>query len=233
LDDPSPFNFVRYSVDAAQRSTYARIHGVDGWDRVNENIGTLAKLRAEGHKIEMGLAFLITPYNFHEVFDFCVWAEKYKPDFVHLRPAYLDADYIDKEYPGGGAEMKDKIVPSMRDLAAEITKRWKNVFFRIDKFEGFWTPKQYTKCRATPLMAVTSGDGAFLVCQDRGISKDEEYLRWGNYNTQTFEEIWWGEDHRRVIEAIDLKRCPRCVENAYNEIIEHCFINDGMKMDLI
>lgn len=233
LTDPTPFNFIRYSVDAATKDTYKKIHGVDGWDRVNENIQNHADLRAEGHKIEMGLAFLITPWNWDEVESFVDWAQKFNPDFIHIRPAYLDAGYLDIRYPGGGIEMKEKIVPALRKCAKDISEKYENVYFRVDKFEGFWSPKIYSKCRATPLMAVTSGDGAFLVCQDRGISKDEEYLRWGNYNTQSFKEIWWGKEHKEVIEKIDLPRCPRCVENGYNEIIEHVYINDALRADLV
>lgn len=233
LTDPTPFNFIRYSVDAATRETYKKIHGVDGWERVNENIKHHAYLREMGYRIEMGLAFLITPWNWDEVGAFVDWAQKFNPDFIHIRPAYLDAGYLDARYPGGGQEMKDVIVPSLRKTAKEISEKYENVYFRVDKFEGFWTPKIYSKCRATPLMAVTSGDGAFLVCQDRGISKDEEYLRWGNYNTQTFKEIWWGKEHQEVINKIDLPRCPRCVENSYNEIIEHVVMNDSLVADLI
>ncbi len=233
LNDPTPFDFVRFSVDAASRETYQEIHGVDGWERVNKNISNLADLRAGGLKTEMGLAFLLTPKNYTETMAFCEWAQKFNPDFIHIRPAYLDADYIQKEYPGGGVDMKERIVPSLKELAREITARWDNVFFRVEKFDGFWTPKLYTKCRATPLIAVTSGDGAFLVCQDRGISRDEEYLRWGNYNTQSFRDIWWSEEHRRVLDGIDLDRCPRCVEASYNEIIEHVFVDDKIKVNLL
>lgn len=27
--------------------------------------------------------------------------------------------------------------------------------------------------------------------------------------------------------------CPRCVNNGYNEIIEHCFMDDKLRIDLI
>lgn len=233
LDDPTPFDFIRYSVDAGTKDTYKKIHGVDGWDRVNANIARHRDLRKAGHKIEMGLAFLITPWNSHEVETFVEWAQQYEPDFIHLRPAYLDADYLDQQYPGGGAAMKDKIVPGLRHVAEALEAKYANVYFRVDKFEGFWTPKQYLKCRSTPLMAVTSGDGAFLICQDRGISSDENYLRWGDYNKQTFQEIWFGEEHKAVLEKIDLPKCPRCVMNTYNEVVESVFMDDKMKLDLI
>lgn len=233
LNDPTPFNFVRYSVDAATRETYQRIHGVDGWERVNANIQRHADLRASGAQIEMGLAFLITPWNYQEVCDFVAWGQRFMPDFIHIRPAYLDAAYIQKNYPGGGMDLKDRIIPQMAETAKVLEAEYENVYFRVDKFEGFWSPKKYSKCRSTPLMAVTSGDGAFLVCQDRGISSDESCLRWGNYNTQSFEEIWWGAEHKKVLESIDLDRCPRCVEVGYNEIIEQVYMSDGLKSALL
>lgn len=237
LDDVTPFDFVRYSVDAATAETYQAIHRVpkgDGWERVNKNIAAHKKLRDQGHNIEMGLAFLITPLNFHEVYQFCEWAQQYEPDFIHIRPAYLEADYLDKEYPNGGVHLKDQVIPNLREMAKRIKADFPNAYFTIEKFEGFWTPKEYTKCRATPLMAVTSGDGAFLVCQDRGIMSNENYLRWGNYNSQSFEDIWWGAEHRKVIDSIDLVTCPRCVEAFYNLVIEKGFVEgDVMKLDLI
>lgn len=233
LSDPTPFDFIRYSVDAGSRETYKKIHGVDGWERVNENIARHAELRKHGEKIEMGLAFLITPWNCLEVEPFVEWAQKYEPDFIHFRPAYLDAHYIDQLYPGGGRDLKDRIIPGLRETARQLEAKYDNVFFRADKFEGFWTPKLYAKCRATPLMAVTSGDGAFLVCQDRGISVQENYLRWGNYNTQSFEDIWWGREHEEVLKRIDLPKCPRCVMNGYNEIVENVFMEDKLKADII
>jgi MoaA/NifB/PqqE/SkfB family radical SAM enzyme len=236
LDDPTPFDFVRYSVDAATADTYQKIHRVpkgDGWERVNKNISNHAKLRSEGLKNELGLAFVITPINWHEIEQFCEWGQQFNPDFIQIRPAYLDPDYLDREYPGGGKAVKDEIIPKLIESSKRLEKQYKNVFFRIEKFDGFWTEKIYGKCRATPLMAVTSGDGRFIVCQDRGTSLRESYLRFGNYNEQKFEEIWGSPEHRKVIESIDLSNCPRCVLNGYNEIIEHGFINDSMKMSLL
>ena len=187
LDDPTPFSFIRFSVDAATPQTYERIHRVDGWDRVNTNISRVAKLRSNGAKIELGLAFLITPLNWEEAEDFVVWGQQYQPDFIHLRPAYLDPAYMHEDYTDGAETLQHTIIPRMAEMKERVERVWSNVFFRTDKFEGFWTPKQYSKCRANPLMAVTAADGSFLICQDRGIGGDDAALRWGNYNEQSFE----------------------------------------------
>lgn len=233
LNDPKAFDFIRYSVDAATPETYKKIHRFDGWDKVVSNIQRHADMRAAGENIEMGLAFLITPSNYEETGDFCDWAQQFKPDFVHIRPAFLDSDYLNEQYPGGGEALKNDIMPRLTELGKFMESVHDNVYFRVDKFEGYWTPKLYNKCRATPLMAVTSGDGSFLVCQDRGIKGGEEYLRWGNYNEDTFSQIWWSEEHHKVLASIDLDKCPRCVENGMNEVIQFGFIEDRLKLDIL
>ena len=80
LDDPTPFHSIRYSVDAATPEMYQKIHRVpkgDGWERVNANLKKHKDLRDKGVKIEMGLAFLITPTNWKETALFCDWAQLY------------------------------------------------------------------------------------------------------------------------------------------------------------
>lgn len=221
LTDASMFNYVRFSVDAATKETYQKIHGIDGWERINDNIRNLKK----SPDTEVGLAFLVTPTNWHEIESFCEWGQQFDPEYLHIRPAFLDAPYLDLQYPGGDADLRHR-VPEMIEMQRRIEVKYKNVFFRIDKFDGYWTPKLYGKCRSTPLLAVLAADGSFLICQDK-------FMRWGDYNTQSFNEIWWGDEHRKIIEAIDLKTCPRCVENGYNEIIEHVFVEDGLRRDLI
>jgi MoaA/NifB/PqqE/SkfB family radical SAM enzyme len=227
LNDPTPFNFVRYSVDAATKDTYYKIHKVDGWERVNQNIQKLADLRAQGEKIDMGLAFLITPFNWFETYDFCKWAQQYNPDFMHLRPAFLDSGYLDKEYPDGDGQLRKNIMPELAKMKKQIESEFPNAFYKTGSLDSYWGPKTYSKCRSTPLMAVLGADGSFLICQDVFDN------RWGNYNEMSFEECWFTEEHKAAIERINLKSCPRCVEYNMNEIIEHVFVKDSLKVDLI
>lgn len=232
LEDPEPFNFIRFSVDAATPATYQKVHcsSEEAWWKVIQNIKRTVDYKSKGGSVELGLAFLVTPDNWEEAIQFCEWAQQFKPDFIHVRPAFLDADYLDL---AGGKKLREEIIPSLQELAQKTEVSYPNVFFRVDKFDGYWTAKQYSKCRATPLIAVTAADGSFLVCQDRGIRPSEINLRWGNYNEQTFSSIWWSEEHKKAIEAIQLETCPRCVENGYNEIIEHCFVKDGLRAAIL
>jgi len=202
LDTIKPFNFVRVSVDAATRETYKGVKGYDGWDTVNANLDKCFHEKT-GEKI--GLAFLITPDNYHEVYQFCEWASQYDYGFLHIRPAFYSDDRDKK--------MRE-ITSYLMTVKEAVEKDFRDVFFKIDKFEGYWTPKLFDKCRATPLMAVLAADGKFVVCQD-------VFIRFGDYRKHSFEEAWWGMEHKKALSKIDITKCPRCVENTYNEVIEH------------
>lgn len=206
LTDRSAFDFVRISVDAASRETYNAVKGYDGWEILNKNLAEISKQDGT-----LGLAFLITPDNIDEILEFCIWAKQYNPDFIHIRPAY---------YKDNG--LKNSL-PYILKIKETVEKEFPEVFFRIDKFEGHWTPKLFDKCRSTPLMAVLAADGSFVVCQD-------VFIRFGDYNEQSFEECWWGDSHKEALEEIDIKNCPRCVENTYNEVIQHI---DKMEVNLL
>jgi MoaA/NifB/PqqE/SkfB family radical SAM enzyme len=201
-------DFLRISVDAASKATYKAVHGVDDWAKLNSNLKNYKK-----HK-ELGLAFLVSHLNAHEVEDFCKWAQQFDYDFLHIRPAY---------WPEHDTEIKAAMAGVMAQ-AAKLEK-YRAVNLRTDKFESEWQARPFTKCRATPLKAVLTADGSFIQCQDK-------FHKFGDYNTQSFEEIWFSEEHRSIIECNDLTTCPRCVEGPTNDIIENCIMDDKLKINL-
>jgi hypothetical protein len=107
-----------------------------------------------------------------------------------------------------------------------LERTYRCVNIRLDKFKSTWEGLTFSKCRATPLKAVICADGSFIHCQDK-------FTKFGNYNVQSFDEIWYSQEHRDIIENNDLTTCPRCVEGPSNEIIEHCVMGDALKVGLI
>jgi MoaA/NifB/PqqE/SkfB family radical SAM enzyme len=207
LPSTLPVDYLRISVDAATKETYAKVKGVDRWDTLNKN---LKEFKKQG---ELGLAYLVTHENAHEVEMFCQWAQQFDYDFIHIRPAY---------WP----EHDEAIKAACLSIDVEkLCSEYRNVNIRFDKFRSTWDGNTFSKCRATCLKAVLCADGSFVPCQD-------VFTKFGNYNTQTFEEAWFSPEHRNVIESIDLKSCPRCVEGPTNEIIEHCVMGDQLRIDI-
>lgn len=202
-------DFCRVSLDAHTKEIYEQVKGVDRFDAVVANLALF-----KDSKCELGIAYLATPENIAHTAQFCEWAQQFNPDFIHVRPAH---------YPDNRMVEYGWVFESLKPT---LEAKYDNVHVTAEKFEGYWTPKLYKKCRSTPLMAVTTADGQFAVCQD-------VFIKWGDYNAYTFEQMWWSEEHKRAMDSICLDTCPRCVENTYNEIIEHCVMNDGLKRNLL
>ena len=209
----SRFDRIRVSLDAGTKQTFDQVHGPGpSWEQTIERIELCAY---QGRSYQLGLGMVADWDNWGDIPAMCSIAEALALDFVHIRPAY---------YPRGTDEEKRvRSVAGAIYHAAEAAKQVCSVpvFAISEKFDGFWTPQQYTQCRATPLQAVVNADARLSVCLD-------VFHKFGNLNTQTFWEAWQSDEHRQAIEAIKLYDCPRCVMNKANEIIENCFINDEL-----
>lgn len=213
----------RCSFNAGTKVTYEKALDVPGM--FNFVVGTLrdwVEAKRESGKVlppDIGMAFLIVPENYKEIYRFCALAADVGVDFVHIRPAWLKDD---KELRLILPEAFYYCKRAQEDFGDEL-----DIFASTEKFEGHWTPRKFGKCLATPLEAVLTATGEFIVCQD------VFEPRFGDYNKQEFWEIWDSDEHRAAINQIDLSKCPRCVETKINEIIERVFINDEMRRALL
>jgi MoaA/NifB/PqqE/SkfB family radical SAM enzyme len=213
---------IRVSLDAGSKEVYKKVKNKDLFDKVYNNVKDLVDYRnSKNIQCDIGLGFVISPENWTDVYNFCKIGSKLKVDFLHIRPAYYP-----KTNPKN--ELLRVITPSVLALIEKAKNDFNNVkiFAITEKFEGYWTPRIYDKCRATPLQAVLTATGEFAICQD-------VFIRFGDYNKQSFWEIWDSDEHRRAIEKIDLESCPRCVENKHNEIIQEMFIKNKARLELI
>lgn len=200
---------LRISLNAGTEQSHARIMQgpKDAWSKVIKNVKDAVNSR-KGARI--GLGFVLTHENFEEVDDFVAVAEECGVDFVHIRPGY---------WP----EHNNEIIDAMNRVSPRSDKV--KVYAIRDKFTGFWDKDKYP-CRASPLFAVLSADGSFLLCQDR------LDLRWGDYNKMTFEEIWHSQEHHDLIKQAQTCKI-RCVESKANQIIHEFFVLDSVARDLL
>ena len=216
----SLFDRVRISVDAGTCTTYQMVSRVkpDVWAKL---WGSIQEVTRGKRPYTVGLAMVANSLNWHEIPLFVRNAQDVKADFVHIRPAY---------YPKGTAQGDEveRLAPAMTAIsrAAAIASPGVPVHTVTDKFEGFWTEKQYSKCLATPLQAVVCADGQLSICLDN-------HIKFGDLNNQGIWNIWGGPEHKRAIEQVNLDECPRCMMGKANEVIEHVFINNDVIRELI
>jgi wyosine [tRNA(Phe)-imidazoG37] synthetase (radical SAM superfamily) len=221
-------DFIRVSLNAGTQATHDRVNhhfrpGSD-WQKILDAIRDSAP-----HKLrDLGLAFVVTPQNADEIYLFCQTAADVGADFVHIRPGF----YYDAE--------RDTATRSAMQLAfteSEAARRdfgdRLRIFAISDRFDGYWTPRTYSACKAVWTGVLLTATGELAVCQDR----TDLRFGYGYKMGETFEAIWRGDEHRRLVASIavggELDKCPRCVWNKRNEIIDQVFgPEDAMRLEL-
>ena len=192
--------YVRVSVDAGNRETYRRLHGRDLWNKVWEN---LKKLR-ERFKGDLGVAFLVHPENYQEVKEFCNLARLHDLSYAGIRPVLLS-----------GYSLSEKIVNSVVQQINSFKSDYDfPVFTRMARFrEVIEKDRGFTDCLATPLLSVIGADlNVYLCCAYRG----NEKFSFGNLKDSSFEEIWYGEKRKKIVEGINIDKCIPCRLAQYN-----------------
>ena len=206
---------LRISVNSGSPEMHQKIHRTPKpvFDRVLENIRQCVRYKQDTN---IGMAFVICPENWTDIHKFVERAVECGVDFVHLRPAYLKDD-----------EGLRLVLPEVFRICEQAKRdfgRFVDIFSIKYKFDGYWDGRKYDKCRATPLSAVLGADGWLRICQD---VLDPPI---GDYNNHDFWDIWGSDQHKAVLDQINLDECPRCVCNKQNEIIENVFMKDRMRM---
>lgn len=208
--DYSPFNYVRFSVDACTPETYFKVKGKDYFDRVVANIRRAISFC--GNVTEFGISMVVTKENIIDMRRFPEWAmSTFRPTFIHIRPA---AGVVWNERERG-----------MFFKLNEMYAGDDYVRISLEKSEDF-RMKQFSKCRSSSLRCVVNADGRLSVCQDN-------FIKFGDLYTQNLDEIWESPEHLEAIAKIKINECPRCVDAAYNEIIENCVMKDELRRWLI
>ena len=225
-------DYMRVSLNAGTAKQHWKTnHGSDekdpgDWQTIMDRIRDSLPARAG----DFGLGFVVDHENFSDIYPFCGVAAALGVDFVHIRPAFY--------YEGD----KDRATRAAMPYALKECERAKAdfgdrvaIFSITDRFDGYWSPRTYDRCRAVWTGICLRATGDFAVCQDRTdltFGLDPSYAKGA-----TFEEVWHSDEHRRVVEAIhaggQLDRCPRCVWNKRNEIIDACFVRDDMRMEMV
>jgi len=230
-------DYIRVSLNAGTAEQHtATNHAGEGpgdWHTILENIA-----KAEPYaRQDLGLGFVVDHLNYRDIYAFCEVAAKLfngrgthvRQRFVHIRPAfYYDPtdDAATRACMPEALELCDK---ARRDFEGLV-----DIHALTDKFDGYWTPRSYTQCRAVLTGTTLRATGDFAVCQDR------VDLTFGNVPSYkdgaSFEDVWYSDEHRAVIASIyagaELDTCPRCVWGGRNKRID-AWERDELRINLV
>lgn len=190
-------SWVKVSINAGTRDTYAKVHRTkpEDWDRVWENLRKATLKRAPGKpSFTIGVQMVVLPENENEVKALQSICEDVGVDYVVLKPYSQHKMSLTQLY----ANYKPKI--DAKQITYRTVVRWDAINTR---------EHAYTKCNATPFMwAYIMANGDVYSCS--AYLQDERFLL-GNINEQTFREIWEGERRRKnwefVRNELDITNC--------------------------
>ena len=187
--------WVKVSVNAGTRETYAKIHRTKekDWDRVWENIADAAERKGD---CKIGVQMVVLPENEDETDDLQHIAAEAGADYVVLKPYSQHKMSITREYDG------------FKPVSLSGPK-WTKTVVREKAIAT--TGHDYDRCSATPFMwAYIMASGDVYSCS--AYLQDERF-RLGNINELTFKGIWEGDRRRANYEMMKTHDISECRVN--------------------
>jgi len=206
--------WIRFSIDASTKETYAKIRGVDEFNKVVSIVKRMVEVRNEyEYNTQIGIGFVITPDNYREIGRFADLIEETGVDYGQYKPRI-----------GNELELSEamwwecNVKPLLEEVFKSSTKAVINLYKFNDLSENQFD-KPYPICYGHVFCPCIGADGKVWVCsQLRGYGK---YCM-GNIYKESFDSIWKGQWRRDAIARIDVNKCPPCCKNnEINKILYH------------
>ena len=198
--------WIRFSLDAATKETYDRIHrgGPRDWEKVKENIRYAVQLKRErGYSCTIGTQALLIPQNQAEVPDIIRLARDLGADYLAIKPYsqhplsihQWDIDYSRPFFWEQG-------------LSSLETDSFK-VIYRRHTMQKLQEPRPYLECLGLPFITYIAATGDVYVCS--AFLGNQDFL-YGNILEATFSSIWKGERRQQVLARVKAMGVEPCRE---------------------
>lgn len=219
--------WVGVSVDAANSKTFKDTKGVDLLPKVFTNMRKLVKKTKEVDTLcEVSYKFLVTPWNYKEVYDACKIAKDIGVKDFYCRMADLSHQGMGEKKVKDYDFMVEEILAQFDKCHTLRTDKFR-VFTSTHKFNADFKPKKpFRQCWAMPLLIQCCPDGNVYGCVDQRL---QPYYKLGSYmpDPKKILEFWGSKKHWELTFKEGFKRCTsRCTFTAYCEACEKLFIEE-------
>ena len=217
--------WVGVSVDSGTAETFKKIHNVDQFDRVIENLKLLVEMKKKtGSKIDISYKFLISPKNWYEIYDACKLAKEIGVRDFHARPADLERkDFEQAMGLNYNMEAIECLFTKCKELESGDDFR---VFTVMHKYNPeFRVMHAFKNCVSSTLMLQACTDGNVYACADHRI--EPRFKLCSHYpNPEEILKSWGSDKHRELLKSIEVnKECGRCTYGEYARQIEELVLN--------
>lgn len=213
LDNIEKLKWIRVSLNAGTRETYAKVHQTkpEDFDRVVANLKTAVQRKGA---CTIGIQMTLIPENQSEVENFKSIGSEIGLDYTTIKAYLQPRPAVQTQYT-----KFIPIVPAGDNL----------LVVRNNAFATQSIP--YPRCLSVPyLWAYIMANGDVYACS-AGHLLDDRFMV-GNINTHTFKEIWQSDKRRTLWEFMktyDLKECRvNCHLNQTNIYLDE-LVNNGVE----
>ena len=192
---------LRVSLDGSTRATYARIRGVDAFDRVVDNLDGLARLKEElgASRPFVSLWFTALRDNIEEIPGLVPLARRARATGIHLQRLVYNGLGLATEEQSLYGRVQEREAALIRE--AETAARREGLHFSASGAtapEVSLTPARtgqpWSACRRPWMLAYVTVSGNVLpCCIAPWITSHYDGIILGNLYRESLEEVWWGE----------------------------------------
>jgi MoaA/NifB/PqqE/SkfB family radical SAM enzyme len=204
----SRLSWVRISLDAATKGTYAKIRNVPDWhfDAATNGI----KLAVEANGPVVGVGFVVTKDNYHEILDAANYAKALGAANIRIGGVFQNegADYFNlfrRE-----TESLVTAAESLSDNRFTVFNRFKEKLTDLEQ-----GAPDYEFCGYQRFTTYIGGDLNVYRCCTTAYNKQGLL---GSLEKQSFYNLWFGEG-RDKLEKFDARTCSLCQFNGINRNI--------------
>ena len=209
--------FIRVSFDAGMRETYSALHGSDDFERALDRLNMIGFYKhnygkAKSYDAQVGMSYLVHPLNYLELERACFNAYEAGADYIQFKPVVMGQDWL------SDPRLNDYIMFELEMLQKKFDKKNFRVLSNFKRFrhakKGY--KRLYKECLGHGLIAVVMATGQLNICCQHRMNPDYAF---GNLKKNSLAEIWQNYERVMVAKNINLKNCPTCKYESYNQML--------------
>lgn len=201
--------WLRASVMAFSPDVYGFLHGTpaDNLNTVLRNLERAAEIkRTHGYAVTIGLQQVLLPENGTEAPKLAAWARDAGLDYYVLKPFSLHGQNAHYKEGVSAIALRDTFREHLLEAESFTTKTFSSII-RWNTFADDGR-KEYDRCLGLPfIMQIASDAKAYTCCPYFG---DENFC-YGDLNTQSLSEVWFGEFatllRKKIADCFDPSSC--------------------------
>lgn len=216
LDALSVCQWVKVSLNAGTRQTYAAVHQTQekDWDAV---WGGIQRAALRKGACALGVQSVLLPENRAEMFRLAHLARDAGADYLVIKPYSQGTFSLTHTYEGVDYSQDAHLADALATLNTDTFQ----VIFRAESMKQEAEAHAYDKCNATPFFwTYVMANGDVFSCSAHLL---DDRFKIGNLYRQGFQEIWEGEGRRanwKMMREFDIKQCRvNCRMNQSNKYL--------------